>query len=125
MLYRVLTALLCAVLATPAVAGEATTPTTSEMSPNAWRRAQLEAADKSDRIMKDAERQPGLLGQYEFMQQKYNSNHDRAFQLIFGQYLSWFQTYIGDYNAARRAFSIAQPAQSDDGPSPLASGYTP
>ena len=125
---RLLTALLCAALTLPFLASAestATTPTTTEMSPTAWRRAQLEAADKSDRIMKDAQRQPGLLAQYEFMQQKYNSNHDRAFQLIFGQYLSWFQTYIGDYNGARRAFSIAQPVQSDDGPSPQAGGYTP
>jgi hypothetical protein len=125
---RLLTALLCAALNLPSLAlaeSTATTPTSNEMSPTAWRRAQLEAADKSDRIMKDAQRQPGLLGQYEFMQLKYNSNHDRAFQLIFGQYLSWFQTYIGDYNGARRAFSIAQPAQGDDGPSPQSGGYAP
>ena len=121
------TVLLCIASALPGVVAAestATTPNTSEMSPNAWRRAQLEAADKSDKIMHEAEKQPGLLGQYEFMQLKYNSNHDRAFQLIFGQYLSWFQTYIGDYNAARRAFSIAQPVQPDDARSPLDAGYT-
>ena len=128
MLQRPFTALLCAALTMPSWAlaeSTATTPNSSEMSPTAWRRAQLEAADKSDHIMKDAQRQPGLLGQFEFMQLKYNSNHDRAFQLIFGQYLSWYQTYIGDYNAARRAFSIAQPPQGDDGPSPQAGGYAP
>lgn len=120
--------LLCIAAALPGLAvadSTATTPNTSEMSPSAWRRAQLEAADKSDKIMQEAEKQPGLLGQYEFMQNKYNSNHDRAFQLIFGQYLSWFQTYIGDYNAARRAFSIAQPTQPDDARSPLDAGYKP
>jgi hypothetical protein len=113
------------VLASTAMAGSTKTPTTNDVSPSEWRRLQLQAADKSDGIMKDAQKQPGLLGQYEFMQSHYDSNRERAFQLIFGQYLSWFQTYIGDYNAARRTFSIAQPVQSDDGPSPLSGGYQP
>ena len=108
-----------------AFAGSTKTPTTDDVSPAEWRRLQLQAADKSDGIMQDAQRQPGLLGQYEFMQAHYDSNRERAFQLIFGQYLSWFQTYIGDYNAARRTFSIAQPPQADDGPSPLAGSYQP
>jgi hypothetical protein len=76
-----------------------------------WRAQQLAAADKSDAIMRDAQKQPGLLAQYLRMQLAYDSNRDRAFQLIFGQYLSWYQTYIGDYNGARSSFSIAQPAQ--------------
>ncbi|HSE12771.1 MAG TPA: hypothetical protein VLB69_09055 [Rudaea sp.] len=100
-----------------------TTPSSSEISPQQWRAQQLAAADKSDAIMRDAQKQPGLLAQYAHMQQAYDANHDRAFQLIFGQYLSWYQTYIGDYNAARSTFSIAQPAQDSDGPSPLNGGY--
>lgn len=100
------------------------TPTSSEMTPARWRELQLAAADKSDRIMRDAEKVPGLLGQYALMQLAYDANHDRAFQLIFGQYLSWFQTYIADYDAARTTFSIAQPPQGDDGPSPLSGNYT-
>jgi len=119
-------ALICSLLfAGSALAGSTKTPTTDDVTPSEWRRLQIQAADKSDGIMKDAQKQPGLLGQYEFMQSHYDSNKERAFQLIFGQYLSWFQTYIGDYAAARRTFSIAQPVQPDDGPSPLTGGYQP
>jgi len=110
-------------IAAGANAGSTKTPTSDDVSPSEWRRLQIQAADKSDGIMRDAQKQPGLLGQYEFMQSHYDSNKERAFQLIFGQYLSWFQTYIGDYNGARRTFSIAQPVQPDDGPSPLNGGY--
>ena len=100
------------------------TPDASEMSASEWRRQQLIAADKSDKIMSQAQKIPGLLGQYVYMQTNYDSNHDRAFQVIFGQYLSWFQTFIGDYDGAAASFSIAQPKQDDDGPSPLGGGYT-
>jgi len=98
-------------------------PTEREMSPGEWRQRQLAAADKSDEIMRAANKQPGLLGKYLHMQAQYDANHDRAFQVIFGQYLSWFQTFIGDYAGAAASFSITQPAQSDDGPSPLGDGY--
>ena len=108
----------------PAIADtEHTTPSASEMSPAQWRRLQLEAADKSDKIMHDARKLPGLLAQYLYMQTHYDANHDRAFQLIFGQYLSWFQTFIGDYDGAAASFSIAQPAQSDDARTPLGGGW--
>jgi hypothetical protein len=100
------------------------TPSSSEMSASEWRRLQLIAADKSDKIMTQAQKISGLLGQYVYMQTNYDSNHDRAFQVIFGQYLSWFQTFIGDYDGAAASFSIAQPKQDDDGPSPLSGGYT-
>jgi hypothetical protein len=99
------------------------TPSANEMSPSEWRRQQLVAADKSDKIMRDAQNLPGLLGRYLHMQINYDVNHDRAFQVIFGQYLSWYQTFIGDYPAAASSFSIAQPPQDDDGPSPLDGGY--
>src|SRR6478735_1040467 len=94
-------------------------PSSSEMSPGEWRQRQLAAADKSDEIMRAANKQPGLLGKYLHMKANYDVNHDRAFQVIFGQYLSWFQTFIGDYDGAAASFSIAQPAQNDDAPSPL------
>ncbi len=100
------------------------TPTASEMSPSEWRKRQLEAADKSDKIMRQAEKLPGLLGRYVHMQSSYDADHDRAFQVIFGQYLSWFQTFIGDYDGAAASFSIAQPPQDDDGPSPIGAGMT-
>ena len=124
-LARVLLVAMQIAAAGSALAGSTKTPTTEDVSPAEWRRLQIQAADKSDGIMRDAQKQPGLLGQYEFMQSHYDANKERAFQLIFGQYLSWFQTYIGDYNAARRTFSIAQPVQPDDGPSPLAGNYQP
>ncbi|MDR3388942.1 MAG: hypothetical protein P4L92_18030 [Rudaea sp.] len=109
---------------TLAASDEKKTPSSSEISPQQWRAQQLAAADKSDEIMRDAQKRPGLLGQYEQMQLYYDTNRDRAFQLIFGQYLSWYQTFIADYNGARNSFSIAQPVQKDDGPSPLAGGYS-
>ena len=98
-------------------------PTSAELTPAEWRRQQLAAADKSDEIMRHAQRQSSLLGQYVLMQTSYDANSERAFRLIFGQYLSWFQTWIGDYDGARKSFSIAQPAQTDDAPSPLGDGY--
>lgn len=100
-----------------------TTPNAGEMSPSQWRHLQLVAADQSDKIMQDARKQQGLLAQYLFMQTHYDTNHERAFQLIFGQYLSWFQTFIGDYDGAAASFSIAQPVQSDDASSPLGGGW--
>ena len=99
------------------------TPEAGQMTPQEWRRLQLIAADKSDRIMHDAEKLPGLLAQYTYMRNNYTANHERAFKVIFGQYLSWYQTFIGDYPGAAASFSIAQPAQDDDGPSPLTGGY--
>jgi hypothetical protein len=100
-----------------------TPPKTHEMTQAEWRRLQLAAADKSEEIMRDAQKRPGLLAQYAYMQQNYDANHERAFQLIFGQYLSWYQTWIADYDAARHTFSIAQPVQADDAPSPLTTEY--
>ena len=102
---------------------EHTTPRASEISPSEWRSQQLRAADQSDKIMHDARKLPGLLAQYLYMQGQYDANHERAFQIIFGQYLSWFQTFIGDYDGAAASFSIAQPAQPDDASTPLGGGW--
>ena len=71
-----------------------TTPSANEMTPAQWRAQQLAAADRSDSIMRDAQKQQGLLGQYGHMQLAYDANHDRAFQLIFGQYLTAFWQWI-------------------------------
>ena len=98
-----------------AAADTVQTPRVGEISPQEWRAQQLVAADKSDRIMRDAQKLPGLLAQYAHMQMTYDASHERAFQLIFGQYLSWFQTYIGDYDGARSSFSIAQPPSATMG----------
>ena len=54
------------------------TPNASEMSPAEWRRRQLAAADKSDIIMQQAEKIPGLLGRYVHMQTAYDADHERA-----------------------------------------------
>lgn len=131
---RIAIAALCAALAVatvrvgmaPALGADSainSTPNAGEMAPSEWRRLQLAAADKSDRIMRDAQKQSGLLAQYTHMKLNYEANHERAFQVIFGQYLSWYQTYIGDYDGARASFSIAQPSQGDDAASPLAGDY--
>jgi hypothetical protein len=103
--------------------GRVQSPSREEISPAEWWRRQLAAADKSDEILRTAQKLPGLLAQYEYLQTAYDANSDRAFRLIFGQYLSWFQTFIGDYDGAATSFSIAQPAQADDAPSPLTNGY--
>ena len=44
---------------------------------------------------------------------------DFAFRVIFNQYLSWYQTWVGDYVGARNSFSIVQKAERDDADSPL------
>jgi hypothetical protein len=44
---------------------------------------------------------------------------ERAFRVIFGQYLSWYQTFIGDYKDAELSFSIDQEHHRGDAPSPL------
>src|SRR5512147_2464649 len=108
--YRIVFNLLLAAAAAAVCTGAAamdrvkSTPSSDELTPAQWRAQQLAAADKSDAIMRDAQKQPGLLAQYLRMQMAYDSNRERAFQLIFGQYLSWYQTYIGDYNGARSSF---------------------
>lgn len=84
-----------------------------------WQARQIEASRQSEQIMRDANKHKGLLAQFQVMRYAYNENRDPAFQIIFGQYLSWYQTFIGDYVDAATTFSIKQPAMSDDRPSPL------
>lgn len=84
-----------------------------------WEQAQLEASAKSELIMQDANKHKGLLAQFQVMRYAYNGNKDPAFHVIFGQYLSWYLTFIGDYPDASSIFSIKQAAESDDHPSPL------
>lgn len=92
----------------------------------AWRRAQVAAAERSERIMASAMARKTLLGEYRVMMDAAANApaDDRAFNVIFSQYLSWFQTYVGDYPGAAASYSIAQPAQADDAPSPLTAGWT-
>lgn len=100
-------------------------PDMPKMTPEQWRRRQLAAVDKSQKIMIEARKLPGVLGQYLQMQAGFDGSDEVVFRMIFSQYLSWYQTFIGDYDAARASFSIAQNAQADDAPSPLAAGLSP
>ena len=89
-----------------------------------WQALQSAAAIKSDRIMADASTHKGLLSQYQVMRQAYASDNSAAFHQIFGQYLSWYQSFLGDYPAAMDSYSIAQPPLEGDSPSPLTeAGY--
>jgi len=85
-----------------------------------WRSEQIAASDKSERIMREANKHRGLLAQYQVMRYAYAADKQPAFRLIFGQYLSWYQTFIGDYPDAAASFSIKQAPLRDDHPSPLA-----
>ncbi len=108
------------------VAGLVSTITTAALGQSAanWRNQQLEASRQSEAIMKDAESRKGLLAQVQLMKRAYAINRDPAFRLIFGQYLSWYESFIGDYPAAAERFSIKQVALEDDHPEPTpAAGF--
>lgn len=81
--------------------------------------AQVEAVEKSEAIMKRAQQRKGLLAQYQVMRRAYAADSNSSFRVIFGQYLSWYQTFIGDYSDALQSFSIREKALPDDNPSPL------
>jgi hypothetical protein len=86
--------------------------------------AQVAAVEKSETIMKRAQQRKGLLAQYQVMRYAYNEDSSSAFRVIFGQYLSWYQTFIGDYSDALQSFSIRERPLPDDNPSPAAEpGY--
>lgn len=84
-----------------------------------WQARQIEASRKSEAIMREADKHKGLLAQYQVMRYAYANDKSPEFRLIFGQYLSWYQTFIGDYPDAASSFSIKQPLLKDDRPSPL------
>jgi hypothetical protein len=81
---------------------------------------QQAAVAKSEKIMAEAKERSGMLAQYVFMRDAYASSTDFSFRVIFNQYLSWYQTWVGDYEGARNSFSIVQKAARDDAASPLA-----
>lgn len=88
-----------------------------------WQTQQAAAADKADKILAQAAQRKGLLAQYMVLRQAYASDDSPAFRLIFGQYLAWYLSYIGNYPAAMDSFWIRQPHESSDSPSPLQGGY--
>jgi len=95
-------------------------PFAAAQIPSVWREQQIEAMNQSDAIMKRAHGRKDLLAQYQVMRRAYASDGKPAFRAIFGQYLSWYQSFIGDYKDAELGFSIEQKALADDAPSPLA-----
>jgi hypothetical protein len=88
-------------------------------SASQWQAEQVAASQKSEQIMREANKHRSLLAQYQVMRYPYATNPDPAFHIIFGQYLSWYQSFIGDYPDAAVSFSIKQPALPDDRASPL------
>lgn len=84
---------------------------------------QRAAVVRSEQIMAAASRRSGLLAQFLYMRDTYSTSNDYPFRVIFNQYVSWYQTWVGDYVGARSSFSVAQPAAKDDNESPLQSGY--
>ncbi len=113
----VLIALLaCAPLTVAAVAPEET------LSPYQWQHAQKVAFDKSEHVYTEALKRNGLLAQFKTLRDAYRGDNNKAFRIVFGQYLSWYQTFVGDYTGAHESYSIRQLAAADDAPSPLAGG---
>ncbi|MCQ4167126.1 hypothetical protein [Tahibacter harae] len=84
-----------------------------------WKEQQIAAAEKSESILRQAEKVRGLLAQYQILRAAYVADEGKAFRLIFGQYLSWHQTYLGLHDEAQRSFSIQQIPEKQDAPSPL------
>lgn len=102
-----------------------TAPALRAQSAAAWQAQQAAAGAKVDRIMAEASHRKGLLEQYEVLREAYVSDGSPAFRMLFGQYIAWYLSFLGDYPLAVKCFSIAQAPQPDDNTSPLATGdYT-
>jgi len=94
------------------------------LTPYQWQQAQKVAFDKSEKVYAEALKRNGLLAQFKAMRDAYRSDPNHAFRVVFGQYMSWYQSFVGDYPGAHDAYSIRQLPAHDDAPSPLTSGYT-
>jgi hypothetical protein len=95
-------------------------------TPEQWHAMQMRAADKADRLMREADTRKSLLGRYEAMLAAASAGDaNPAFQAIIGQYLAWYETFIGDYPNAAANFSIQELQQPGDRPSPLESQTQP
>jgi hypothetical protein len=95
------------------------------LSPYQWQQQQKVAFETSEKVYADALKRNGLLAQFRAMRDAYRGDKNEAFRIVFGQYLSWYQTFVGDYVGAHDSYSIRQLAAKDDAPSPLAGTYTP
>lgn len=113
-------ALLACAAALPAAA-----PEEEPLTPYQWRQQQKVAFEQSEKVYSDALKRSGLLAQYKAMRDAYRARKDKAFRIVFGQYLSWYQTYVGDYVGAHDSYSIRQLPAPDDAPSPLTGVYQP
>lgn len=114
---RIALIVLLACLSLPAGAA-----TDEPLSPYQWQQAQKVAFDKSEKVYADALKRNGLLAQFKAMRDAYRADNNKAFRIVFGQYLSWYQTFVGDYPGAHASYSIRQLTAQDDAPSPLTSG---
>ncbi len=112
---RLLRAILAGALAIPAFSQAIEPAGTGSASVH----QQKAAVAQSEKIMAEAQRRSGLLSRYLYMRDTYANSKDVSFRVIFNQYLSWYQTWVGDYSGARSSFSIVQNAAKDDAPSPL------
>jgi tetratricopeptide (TPR) repeat protein len=95
-----------------------------QLTPYQWQQAQKVAFEKSEKIYTEALKRDGLLAQFKAMRDAYRGDPNHAFRVVFGQYMSWYQSFVGDYEGAHDAYSIRQLPASDDSASPLAGGYT-
>ena len=100
----------------------AATPAEEPLTPYQWQQAQKVAFDKSEQVYSDALKRNGLLAQFRAMRDAYRGDNNKAFRIVFGQYLSWYQTFVGDYLGAHDSYSIRQLPAHDDAPSPLSAG---
>ncbi|MEO7065474.1 MAG: hypothetical protein ABI114_01065 [Rhodanobacter sp.] len=74
--------------------------------------------------MAEASTHKGLLSQYQAMRQAYPGDKSPAFRQVFGQYLSWYQSFLGNYPEAMASYSVGQSPLKGDSPSPLTdAGY--
>lgn len=112
-------------IALPLFAGLLSVASAAEepLNPYQWQQAQKIAFEQSERVYADALKRNGLLAQYKAMRDAYRSDRNTAFRIVFGQYLSWYQTFVGDYPGAHDSYSIRQLAAKDDAPSPLGADY--
>lgn len=92
-----------------------------QLSPSEWKAQQRAAFQLSEKIFDRAQKQRGLLAQYQVMLDAYNADQAAPFRVIFSQYLSWYETYLGNYRVARMLYSIRQVPERDDNVSPLSS----
>ena len=112
--------LAAALTASIALAAEEQQP----LSPYEWQQQQKVAFEKSEKVYAEALKRSGLLAQFKAMRDAYRGDPNHAFRVVFGQYMSWYQSFVGDYQGAHDAYSIRQLPASDDNVSPLAAGYS-